>query len=98
NQSVLPTPINCQTSLPGQPLNAQLGPQPGSAGIDDGLDDLVNFVTGQGSLGMAEDHAEVNALLVFGEVAPLERIEVLDCGKGWIGGLDHGRPQVGPAQ
>ena len=47
---------------------------------------------------MAEGHAEVNALLVCREVTPLERIEVLDCGKGWTGGLDDRRLQVGPAQ
>src|SRR5208337_5434509 len=85
-------------TIGSRPLNPQLGPQAGTAGSDDGLDDVVNLVTGQGSLGMAEGHAEVNALLVCREVAPLERIEVLDRGKGWTGGLDHGRPQVGPAQ
>ncbi len=77
-------------------LNSQPGCQTRGTGGDDGVDYGVNFLAYQRSLAMTESHAEVNALLAIGEVAPLECIEVLDSGESWTGGLDYGGPQVGP--
>ena len=55
-----------------------LGPEPRRAGLDDGLDGLFDLLAGEGPLRVAEGQAEVDALLVVGEVAALEGVEVVD--------------------
>ena len=55
--------------------------------LDHGLDGLVDFLAGERALGMAEGHAEVDALLLVGEVPALEGVEIVDGGEVGAGGM-----------
>ena len=86
------TPASAPTdpTCPGRvALTPQLGLEPGLTRLDHRLHGTLDFLAGQRPLRMAEDHAEMDALLVLGQVSALERVEVLDRFQGRAGGLDH---------